>query len=165
MGWLIPEPEAPFFLVCFCILVFRIEGCHKDRRLNWQTWYSCVVCKELSSRVSPVLIISAGVSFGILLQLCAFRATPNLCDEGTNLQTWKSFLAAIAGTAAPDEHGDSDLQLQLLNTLTAQFPDSVDAASYEYLKEVTRRFRSGVLSGCLGFMALGFRVEGLLGLW
>ncbi|CAE7591541.1 unnamed protein product, partial [Symbiodinium sp. CCMP2456] len=56
--------------------------------------------------------------------------------SSTNLQTWKSFLAAIAGAATPDEHGDTDLQLQLLNTLTAQFPDAVDAASYEYLKEV-----------------------------
>ena len=80
----------------------------------------------------------------------------NFWDEGTNLQTWKSFLAAIAGAATPDEHGDSDLQLQLLNTLTAQFPDSVDAASYDYLKEVTWRF----YKRCSKVYYRLFRVEG-----
>ena len=35
----------------------------------------------------------------------------------------------------PDEHGEADKQLQLLNVLEEQFPEHVVAASYDYLKE------------------------------
>ncbi|CAE6914284.1 unnamed protein product [Symbiodinium sp. CCMP2456] len=58
-------------------------------------------------------------------------------------RSWMEFLGQIrqigsrdGGLVRPDAEGDVDLQLQLLNILMNAFPQAVDAASYDYLKEV-----------------------------
>ena len=46
-----------------------------------------------------------------------------------------SYMADRQGKLDPDEHGDSERQLQLLNMLNKVFDEKVDAASYDYLRE------------------------------
>ena len=57
-------------------------------------------------------------------------------QEGSNPMSWASFLEDYAGGRIPDDHGDTDPHLQLLNVLHTVFLGAVDGASYEYLREV-----------------------------
>ena len=57
-------------------------------------------------------------------------------QEGSNPMSWASFLEDYAGGRIPDDHGDTDPHLQLLNVLRTVFLGAVDGVSYEYLREV-----------------------------
>ena len=51
-------------------------------------------------------------------------------------KSWMQHLSQRMGNREPDQEGDVDFQLQLLNILRSMFPQAVHAASYDYLKEV-----------------------------
>ena len=55
--------------------------------------------------------------------------------RNSNPISWGSFLQDYAGGRIPDDHGDTDPHLQLLNVLHAVFLGAVDGVSYEYLRE------------------------------
>ena len=55
--------------------------------------------------------------------------------RNSNPVSWASFLEDYAGGRIPDDRGDTDPHLQLLNVLHTVFLGAVDGVSYEYLRE------------------------------